>query len=154
MRCCDHLARPCIFQEAPIQIILGYLTGRSIPMEVFPSYTVARVKRQFYDQEGVPPRQQRYIYGRKAMEDDKMLSNYGVQDQSRIMISLHLVGGKPVILLYPPCPLDTSVHLSLNCGWKILALYPTPSRKIMGSSDDMPVSTTVKRYLVIFVLCL
>lgn len=130
------------------------MSTRSTPMEVFPSSTVARVKRQFYDQEGVSHRHQQYTYLGKVMEDHKMLSDYGVQDQSRIQMLLHYIGGKPVILLYPPSSLDASVHLSLNFGWKFLTLYPTPSRKNMGSSDNMPVSTTSKGYVVIFVVCL
>ncbi|CAM9166586.1 unnamed protein product, partial [Sphacelaria rigidula] len=72
---------------------MGYMTGRRCLMEVFPSYTVARVKKQFYDQEGVPQRQQRYVYNGKTMKDDKTLSDYDVQDRSIVWIVLRLVGG-------------------------------------------------------------
>lgn len=45
-----------------MQIIIKTLTGKSIPLEVEPTFTVEQVQNLIHDSEGIPPDQQRLIF--------------------------------------------------------------------------------------------
>lgn len=51
------------------------------------SHTVDQVKEMVYDKQGVPPDQQRVIYGGKHLEGKRTMSDYGILDAA----TLHLV---------------------------------------------------------------
>ena len=43
------------------------LTGKQIEIDIEPSYTVAQIKERVEEKEGIPPAQQRLIFGGKQM---------------------------------------------------------------------------------------
>lgn len=43
------------------------LTGKEIELDIEPDYKVARIKERVEEKEGIPPVQQRLIYGGKQM---------------------------------------------------------------------------------------
>jgi ubiquitin-large subunit ribosomal protein L40e len=74
-------------------VFVKTLTGKTIPLEVFPSDTIAMVKQKICDSEGIQPLQQRLVYNGVRLEDDKSLSQYNVPNQSYIYLVLQLCGG-------------------------------------------------------------
>ena len=76
------------------QIFINGLAGNTITLnDVQPSDTVASLKSKTQEKEGIPTSQQRLILGSKQLEDGQILSNYNIQDQSNIELSLRLLGG-------------------------------------------------------------
>ena len=98
-----------------IQIFIRLMDRKELTLNVYPSDTIENVKKKIQDKEGFKPDQQRLIFDGKKLEDNKTLSEYGIQNQSvlnlihrlredknMIQIFVRLVDGKELTLkVYP-----------------------------------------------------
>ncbi|EXF83196.1 ubiquitin family protein [Colletotrichum fioriniae PJ7] len=65
------------------------LTGKEIELDIENEYKAQKVE----EKEGIPPVQQRLIYGGKQMVDDKSASEYGLEAGATLHLVLALRGG-------------------------------------------------------------
>jgi len=77
-----------------MQIKVKTLTGKEIEVAIESTDLVGRIKERLEELEGIPPAQQRLIFGGKQMADEKAVSEYGVEGGSTIHLVLALRGGR------------------------------------------------------------
>ncbi|ERM99023.1 hypothetical protein AMTR_s00101p00053450 [Amborella trichopoda] len=70
------------------------LTGKEVEIDIEPTDTIERIKQRVEEKEGIPPVQQRLIYGGKQMNDDKTAKEYNIEGGSVLHLVLALRGGR------------------------------------------------------------
>ncbi|KAK4162149.1 putative NEDD8-like protein [Cladorrhinum sp. PSN259] len=70
------------------------LTGKEIELNVEGTDKVSKIKELVEEKEGIPPVQQRLIFGGKQMVDDKTADDYHLEGGSTLHLVLALRGGQ------------------------------------------------------------
>lgn len=78
-----------------MQLFVKTMTGKTVSVEVEEGETIEEVKAKISEKEGIPPEQQRLIFGGQQLEDAKTLEDYGVGDDDTFHLVLRLRGGIP-----------------------------------------------------------
>jgi len=77
-----------------MQLFVKTLTGKTVSIEVEEGESIEDVKAKIAEKEGIPPEQQRLIFGGQQLQDSKNLDDYDVGDDSTLHLVLRLRGGK------------------------------------------------------------
>ena len=90
----DKCIRSTIHQElrlrGGIQIFITPLSGKTFTLEVQPSDSIENVKAMIQDKEGIVSGYQNLIFKGTYLEDGRTLSDYNIQEDSKIALVLRL----------------------------------------------------------------
>ena len=86
-----------LFEENPVmRIFVKTLTGKTITLDVDPEEHIEFLKFRIRKKEGIPVDQQRLIFTGMQLEDNKILSDYHIHNESTLHLVLRLRGGKRI----------------------------------------------------------
>jgi hypothetical protein len=74
-------------------VFVKNLSGSTWVFKVQPEDTIANLKDQIMERDGIPPDEQRLIFGGKQLENDRTLTSYNIQKDSIMHLLLRLRGG-------------------------------------------------------------
>ncbi|KAG2434620.1 hypothetical protein HXX76_007515 [Chlamydomonas incerta] len=117
-------------------IVIIRQTGNPIEVSgVYNNLFVAQLKDMVEQATGTCSDNQRLIFGCKQLHDPcTRMAEYGIGPGARVMLTLKLRGGKPVICVWAAQPTDVSVRLRLSRHWAFSSLVPRPDEYSSGSS--------------------
>ena len=106
-------------------------------LEARPSDSIAQVKAQIQDKEGIPPHQQRLICGCKSLKDGFTLDDYNVRHDATLRLQLRLLGAGPAD--------GRPSRAAARAGQSKVDTWLASSSEADGSSDEDDVGPTKQR---------
>ena len=109
----DHNRHAESTLEGSFQIFVKTITGKSIKLDVDGGHSIATVKVQIQDMEGIRKDQQRLVFGIVELQDVHTLSHYNIKEVSTLFLVLRLSGG---MFTMSPSGDVKSMDESWSCG--------------------------------------
>jgi ubiquitin-large subunit ribosomal protein L40e len=78
--------------DSTFQISVRKLTGENLSLSITAETTIAMMKSQIEELDGIPTDQQRLIFDGQQLEDDRTAGDYNIQAEALVHLVLRLRG--------------------------------------------------------------
>ena len=83
-------------EGAHFQVFVKSLSGKTRTLDATQGTTIAEIKQQLQEKEGIPPSEARLIFGGKNLADENTLADYQIGANSTMHLILRVRGGNLV----------------------------------------------------------